>query len=91
MRSSQRRRIAANRALVESLKTKPCPDCEKQWKPWQMEFDHRAGTVKVGEVSRMISRTRGKLLAEIAKCDVVCANCHKSRTHWRRWHSTTPM
>jgi hypothetical protein len=51
-----------------------------------MEYDHREGEQKLCNVSaingprRVSMRT---LHAEIAKCDVVCANCHRGRT-WRR-------
>lgn len=51
-----------------------------------LQFDHRPGTVK--EFSIGGSTTEGtydawleRALAEIAKCDVVCANCHLLRTH----------
>lgn len=48
-----------------------------------MEFDHCRGT-KSGNVMVMASKvSRAVLLQEIAKCDIVCANCHKIRTHGR--------
>jgi predicted transcriptional regulator len=24
-----------------------------------------------------------QIIEEIAKCDIVCSNCHKNRTYWR--------
>jgi hypothetical protein len=46
--------------------------------PCCLEFHHRDSADKDLEVSRLVSRgNRAKLFAEIAKCDVLCANCHK--------------
>jgi hypothetical protein len=46
-----------------------------------MQFDHVKG-VKVTNISRssMILGQLDRLLAEIEKCEVVCANCHAERT-----------
>lgn len=50
-----------------------------------MEFDHVRG-VKVAIVSRMAANGvgLGKLQAEIDKCEVRCANCHRRVTVQRR-------
>lgn len=46
-----------------------------------MDFDHRPGTIKVADVSVLArSSTKERTLDEIAKCDLVCANCHRIRT-----------
>jgi hypothetical protein len=50
-----------------------------------MAFDHRPGTDKQFEVSQGLSLARERVQAEIAKCDIVCANCHAIRT-WQRDH-----
>ena len=42
-----------------------------------MDFDHVSGM-------RMRTVERETILAEIAKCESVCANCHRARTHLRR-------
>ena len=46
-----------------------------------MDFDHRDPSEKsfhIGRRGPYLSRKR--LLAELRKCDVVCANCHRVRT-----------
>jgi hypothetical protein len=72
-------------AVVNGLKNNPCMDCRKRFNPWQMDFDHRPGEKKIADINRMIRKgNMQKLLDEIAKCDLVCANCHRDRTHQRR-------
>ena len=75
---------AANRTLVRRLKDRPCADCGGRFPPHVMDFDHVRGR-KRGDIARMKMQTSTEaLLREIAKCDVVCANCHRIRTHQRR-------
>ena len=63
------------------LKTKACVDCEES-DPLILEFDHLRD--KKYNVADMIRNASWELiLTEIAKCDVVCANCHKRRTYKR--------
>ena len=67
------------------LKQAPCADCSGLFHPAAMQFDHRPGTKKNFEVSYAIGRySRDRVLDEIAKCDLVCANCHAVRTFNRR-------
>lgn len=43
--------------------------------------DHRDPSLKTALVTRMAGRVKLKrLLEEVAKCDIVCANCHRDRT-----------
>ena len=70
--------------IISSLKQKPCADCEKSYPPWVMDFDHREEEIKDKDVSRLTGNSSlGIVLREIEKCDVVCANCHRQRTHAR--------
>lgn len=49
-----------------------------------MQWDHKPGFEKLGDVSGDFwGRGREEVLAEIAKCDLVCANCHAIRTFTR--------
>jgi hypothetical protein len=74
---------AETRAFIAEAKNKPCADCKERYPPWVMDFDHRAGAEKEFNLSGSDWRSRKKIAAEIAKCDVVCANCHRQRTHER--------
>lgn len=74
------------RDFVTSLKTGPCTDCGQKFAPYVMQFDHRGG--KAYTVSRMRNHSQENILEEVAKCDLVCANCHAIRTYMRRVAST---
>ncbi len=67
--------------LLRDLKSRPCMDCGRRFPPQVMDFDHVRG-VKVLNVSKFASRKLSleRLLEEVAKCDLVCANCHRIRT-----------
>ncbi|MDQ3709212.1 MAG: hypothetical protein M3387_07925 [Actinomycetota bacterium] len=68
-------------ALIMEAKSWPCADCNRTYPPYVMDFDHVRG-VKVANVSEMLgSETTKRLLVEIAKCEVVCANCHRERSY----------
>ena len=59
----------------------PCVDCgERDIRC--LEFDHRAGSLKESEVGRMVALALPwrRILTEIEKCDVRCANCHRRVT-----------
>lgn len=77
------------RALLRDLKSKPCLDCGGEFHPCQMDFDHTRGQ-KTSEVSRLTGQSLHTLLNEVAKCDVVCANCHRERTHARKGGTVGP-
>lgn len=79
----QLERQAANKRLVNTYKDKPCMDCGVKYPPYVMDFDHVRGN-KLGSVSEMCNnRPVATILAEIEKCDLVCSNCHRVRTHNR--------
>lgn len=62
-----------------------CTDCGYREHPDALEFDHLPGFEKVAGINAMLRRGVGwaKIEAEIAKCEVVCANCHRIRTRHR--------
>lgn len=63
-----------------------CVDCGYRKHPEALDFDHLPGTEKLHHIGRMPNRLASYELidAEIAKCEVVCANCHRVRTATRR-------
>ena len=69
------------REWFHALKNAPCKDCEEMFPPCCMDFDHVRGEKKY-LVSQMMVKKMAKetILAEIAKCDLICANCHRIRT-----------
>jgi len=70
---------------INELKSKPCTDCGKKYPHYVMDFDHLDGFTKRANISKLIGeRTNVKsILTEISKCELVCANCHRERTHNR--------
>jgi hypothetical protein len=48
-----------------------------------MDFDHVRGE-KLFVIGEHVRRAHNDLLMEIAKCELVCANCHRVRTEQRR-------
>ena len=60
-----------------------CTDCGENYPYWIMEFDHLKD--KLFNLSGFSTKTSNLDLIkeEIAKCEVVCSNCHKDRTYIR--------
>ena len=74
------RRTDLAREIDEYLRAHNCVDCGES-DPFILEFDHRDGVEKLDDVAFLRARgRRDELLAEIAKCDVRCSNCHQRRT-----------
>lgn len=64
--------------VLRHLRKHPCVDCSEQ-DPVVLQFDHLRD--KVADISNLISSASlERLQAEMAKCEVVCANCHLRRT-----------
>ena len=74
---------ARARKRIDKIKAAPCMDCGGVFPPECMDFDHRPGEGKFMSVGRMYMMNPTRLAAEIAKCDLVCANCHRVRTRAR--------
>lgn len=66
--------------FVREMKNRPCADCGIQYPFYVMDFDHREDEVKEYHLNQVDRLTMKTLKREIAKCDVVCSNCHRERT-----------
>lgn len=78
---SKRRLADLQHKICEFLATHQCVDCGES-NIVLLEFDHVSGDTKKDDVANMLNRGFGweKILAEIQKCDVRCANCHRMKT-----------
>ena len=70
--------------LQEYKSSNPCKDCGLFWPYYVMDFDHLfdKSFVLAAAIGRCFSNERIK--EEINKCDLVCSNCHRVRTHSRK-------
>jgi len=83
----RRQRLSATIAWNRELKqATPCAGCGGTFHPDAMSWDHLPGTVKLDDISNLIRRRfrRQVIIEEMAKCELVCANCHAVRTFERR-------
>ena len=84
-RNEERARVEERRqtvtATLRRMKEVPCADCSNVFPPYVMDFDHRDPRDKLANVMWMAGKAAtATVMAETAKCDIVCANCHTIRT-----------
>lgn len=72
------------RLFIQEAKSRPCKDCGKQYPYYVMDFDHLDSKQKSFSLARGSDFSISKIQSEIEKCEVVCSNCHRIRTHNRR-------
>lgn len=78
-----KRRREAIKNYIREQKSQPCEDCHQSFPWYVMDFDHLED--KKFNISSMAVQTCSLRLVkiEIAKCEVVCSNCHRIRTYNR--------
>lgn len=78
-------RIPRLKKFINKIKSNPCTDCGVKYSPWVMEFDHLDRYKKFRNVSKMVANgmSEKRILEEISKCELVCANCHREREYKR--------
>lgn len=75
-------------AWLATLRDK-CKHCSET-DPVVLDFHHRIASEKRFQLigSHCYSRSRQAILDEVAKCDVLCSNCHRKEEH--RLRSSVP-
>ena len=76
-RRSDKLRHKKWRTWIEEQKSKPCKQCGGKFPTYVMEFHHRESSKKEFMIGHGRGRTREAVIKEIAKCDLLCANCHR--------------
>jgi hypothetical protein len=79
---TKRYRDKAREYIVRYKESNPCADCNSYFPYYVMDFDHLPEHIKEFQISSGQSLQRK--LREMVKCELVCANCHRIRTHNRR-------
>ena len=77
--AAHRRAYTKRNEWVQGHKVK-CLHCPESRFPC-LDFHHRESDKKVGTIAQVRHWSRERLAEEIAKCDVLCANCHR----WHHW------
>lgn len=72
------------RTFLQAVKSYPCEDCSGSYPYYVMQLDHRPDEIKLVNPATLVNcGSWGKVIDEIMKCDLVCANCHAIRTFER--------
>jgi hypothetical protein len=85
-------RKASNKKWFEDYRSKLCCEICEESHPATLDFHHKNVIEKDFNVSILVSEGYGikRILEEIAKCRVLCSNCHR-KLHWeeRREYNDT--
>lgn len=85
---ARERRTRATEKLKNEIRflkeTNPCTDCSNYYPYYVMDFDHLDGASKIDSIAKLTGDgSREQVFKEMSKCELVCANCHRVRTHKR--------
>lgn len=77
-----RKRDAIRKWVYDLKENTPCTDCNKRFPYYVIDFDHLKD--KTQTISRLINNGSWiQIKSEVAKCEIVCSNCHRIRTYTR--------
>ena len=82
--SIKKQKEALARYLKEVKEKNPCMDCKISYPYYMMDFDHVRGKKQANVAELINTLSKKRIDAEIAKCEVVCSNCHRARTYMRK-------
>jgi len=76
------RQVDRRKVMVREKFGENCVRCGDWLFPREMEFHHREPSSKEGNLSDLFRiASKEAILAEVAKCDILCRNCHRV-VHW---------
>lgn len=80
---TKQQRFKINQVVSQYKEDAGCADCHGKYPYFVLQFDHKDPAQKTFNISRWRDHTGDidKIMQEIEKCDVVCANCHAFRTY----------
>ena len=62
-----------------------CNSCKQEFHPAVYEFHHTDPNTKENDPSKMLQLSLVRLQAELDKCVLLCANCHRLHHHGDRY------
>jgi hypothetical protein len=84
--------------VLDYKQTHNCVTCGQKFPHYVMDFHHREPLDKSFGIAEAYcsSKNKGKynidlVVDEMAKCDLLCANCHRIRTHEERHNYKIPI
>jgi hypothetical protein len=72
--------VQRNISIINEFKNKPCVICGQQYDHYNMQIDHIDPATKLHDVCQLKSRKVEILMVELAKCQVLCALCHRRKS-----------
>jgi len=66
--------------VINKFKNNQCSICSKQYETFNMQCDHINPSEKLFDISALKSRKLETLELELAKCQVLCALCHRQKS-----------
>lgn len=88
IQETKERRVVLQEWYTKYKATLQCQICA-EWRPECLQFHHRNPQEKSFNIGEWIKKgvSIETLQAEIAKCDVLCANCHAVETQNQRYRT----
>ncbi len=70
--------------LIDYKESSGCSDCGGKYPYWVLDLDHIRDKEFNISGYRHFTASLEKVKEEVRKCEVVCANCHRTRTYVRQ-------
>ncbi len=78
-------KMAENRKWMDAYKLeKGCAECGYRAHAVALDFHHKDSETKAFTIATHRGLRSSRLLAEMDKCEVLCANCHRVHTEMER-------